>query len=941
MRFNPGGMMGPWGSRGWTPTNPLYGGNNGKDGTFVMKIKHACTNLESSFTARYNLEFESIVTEQVSSMVAPKTYEFGETVFVTKIKVKNTGRMPTPSQRVLFKFGEVEGVNYDLSSHIFLRKDTCVPQDRTAYADEGFMKFDCPYPTMAIDDTTKSFIPVIGATDYDPIKAHARVLYNALQLGKENKTTDLDYISDFQAPYADFQSKPDVLHLSYPVENPDSIRGFRALDAMETSILEMTVNNISNQEFGSHSRTGRHLYAQVYYADDRSYDIPIEKITVRAENGTLVKVQPTLLPGASGGKGYRYTISSLPARDSFTVQLSFKFDSDEIQVSQKAGLQIDLYLQKIPTLLTSGETEMHAEKQLIQRRLFVASCQPRFRPEKISDVIMVTTTGSDARQVSAWQAVLNELGFSCQPYSLSRYGHMNAKSKVENVDVAQAFSGKLVLLLNDEYTPMPNMQASNRKRKRPSELLKSVYEHNDSSKFLIVGGTPASVRHLSPMAAATNSKGISIKSFRNRTACLDEFQSNVMKRRVKGFGMGRMKPLAMNITVKTKRFGKPSSVSINNILKAKAKRTSANFRRVDPLRPYAVVWIPYDEAKLVEDALFSTWEIGTLQIKVGPPRYQNPISFVIDEKIASDATDMSQPSKIKSRTMLYSVLHAISFKARLDCYSRQLMLSSNPSGKGRRRDEILSAIKDCLVRDFVMDISNYYHGAFVVRDALNRSPTIHQLRYSQSINELLSLAGNNKNLLSTLKENLTTLMGALWCAAKSKDLRPWWKPFSSKFQVSQHMMESLYELQKHWTSVLDTQKIVEERLRLKEVLKSDIRKRKNSDMAMLGLNGRWRAALVERHSPRNNKNNQTTNSSSGGEWSTRIRRESELHQMIENGKESTTTTWKIKKCCKPRIMDHSSSVAEVTESFATHQFLQEVEETTTKAYELYARPTDI
>ena len=120
MRFNPGGMMGPWGSRGWTPTNPLYGGNNGKDGTFVIKIKHACTNLESSFSARYNLEFESIVTEQVSSMVAPKTYEFGETVFVTKIKVKNTGRMPTPSQRVLFKFGEVEGVNYDLSSHIFL-----------------------------------------------------------------------------------------------------------------------------------------------------------------------------------------------------------------------------------------------------------------------------------------------------------------------------------------------------------------------------------------------------------------------------------------------------------------------------------------------------------------------------------------------------------------------------------------------------------------------------------------------------------------------------------------------------------------------------------------------------------------------------------------------------------------------------------------------------
>lgn len=721
-KSNPGGWPGPSGRKGRTPTSVLRRGADGASGTFVIKLEGP-DGIEQSYSARYDLEFESVVAEQLSDMKEPKTFEFGETVMITKVQVKNTGMMETPKQRVLIRFGSVDYISCDSTTRIFLQEGAHVAPGVTAFASDGFLTFDCPYPKNVHDVETKEMKSVADVTDFDPLEKKPSFHYQAHQLGHENRTNDITQISDFQARFTDFQSNGDIMTISYPVENLDGVRGFRSLGPLETSILEFTVKNLSNQEFGSCSKTGRQLFVQLYYADDRSYEIPIEKVRIRAEEGKVVNVQPSM---TEKGKGYRYNIDSLRGGGDFTVQLSFKLHDKSIQVSEKAGLQVDLYLQKISRLLPEGGYEEQAKKQLAQRRLFVVSCQPRFRPHLDCDVILVTTTGSIASQVSAWLSLLSELGFRAQPYSMSRYGHMGPQEIVEGLGLKDAFTNKLVIILNDDYVPVPNVSAAERRKCRPSLLLKSVYEHNESTKFLIVGGTTDPVRHLSPVSAALNTEGIENKSHCNIKACREQVLEERNLLRSNGFDLGRTKPASFDICVKVKRFGKPKASTMSKIMKSKAEKTTRWLRKIDPLRPYSVAWTTLPESTVVREGSPSTWKVGSLTVLVGPPCCQNTVSF-IEEFAAATSGRLTVPETIRSPSMIFAILQASSFQAKMACFCRNAETAAEYSDSAPFCERILQVVKDCLVGEFVVEVTNYYHGRLRVKEDRNHFQPEHSL----------------------------------------------------------------------------------------------------------------------------------------------------------------------------------------------------------------------
>lgn len=160
----------------------------------------------------------------------------------------------------------------------------------------------------------------------------------------------------------------------------------------------------------------------LYYANDKEYEIPLRSFVVRGDKGKILNISPTH-GGHHQHRGHFKEILVLPRKSDTTIQLTLKLD-DDMRPCATAGLQADIYLQKIPTLCIDGQVHDHTKKRLVQRRLFLASHQPKFAENKESDVVLVTTTASTANQVGAWESLIAErLGLRPSVYSLTIWAH--------------------------------------------------------------------------------------------------------------------------------------------------------------------------------------------------------------------------------------------------------------------------------------------------------------------------------------------------------------------------------------------------------------------------------------------------------------------------------------------------------------------------------------
>jgi len=140
-----------------------------------------------------------------------------------------------------------------------------------------------------------------------------------------------------------------------------------------------------------------------------------------------------------------------------------------------------------------------------------------------------------------------------------------------------------------------------------------------------------------------------------------------------------------------------------------------------------------------------------------------------------------------------------------------------------------------------------------------------------------------------------------------------------------HMIQALGTLEEHWAQVLDEEMIVEEKHRLKDLIKSQIKKRKQSRFAMTSIRGRWRATMIGLHSPRNTESYRTTF------------RPVLVHREFDM---LAGNALKIKKF-QPRTLDPSESQTEQSESHSADLYRKNIFKTTASEYELYVRTEDV
>jgi hypothetical protein len=833
-RSNPGGWGGRAGRKGYTHTDELLRGNNGSDGTFQICVES--NNGTKVFHRRYDLTFLDSITRHLSDMPGTKTFEFGETVLVSGCRVKNTGFMPTPHQRTMIAFEGAQGVEPTWSDHLFLERNSDLRPGGEKDADEGLLQYFCPFPA------SKS----LGA-DYDPVHKEGTIRYVAHQLGPENETTDLSLISDFQERYTHFHESPENVHMAFPIENRAGICGLHSLDVHETTVLLLKLHNISNQSFGSDSRSRRALLVQIYHAE---HEIPLRKIVVRGDGGRILDVE---------GRGHRKEVFILPRRSDITIQLTLNLNADDIQPCERAGLQADVYLQKIPTLHRDGTTSTHREKRLVQRRLFVVSRQPKFAEDKDSDVVLVTTEANTAAQISAWESLVSEhLRLRSKIYSLSRYGHIDATQVGEEMSLRESLSGKLVILLNEHYKPQPNVESERKKTRRPSQLINSLFDFDESTRFLVVGGQANAVEHMSPRVTSVNSieankmASTMIEQKQNRKSFQNDLLYFVKKERSEGFPKERVAPSCKVIQVKTRTlFRTPKHSRFEKTVTRRSQTLQKWLAKKDKLRHYRVEWqandepVPIGEEDGRKGLRHKCWRIGEFRIYVGSPRFQNSMVLLGEE---TNTNILSTPEAIRSFSTLHSTISAAPFEMKMKCYAQSLhALSKCPSSEDH--EEVCTAVRFSLVNDFLWDVSNYYQGRMKVASPMSRSSTIQSLCTNETFSDLIeeSLTSDAVSLKEAVTREISMLMAGFWSISESKDLNPWWSPLSAKHRTRRAMREALKPLQQRLCSVIDDEVMNSERVEIEREAKHHIKQ--DHKKFWLRARGRWREALAEAYSP--------------------------------------------------------------------------------------------
>ena len=856
----PGGYKGPSGANGWGPSFSLSPGSGGQDGTFSIKVQD--TNGEASiYSTRYDLQLQSVSCTHLSEMKARKTYEFGEHVLVTACEVKNIGGMESPKHRTMITFGKLKGVVGASAERLFLPQNTVIGLDGVGVADQGYLSFECPHPTGSAP---------FDATDFEPIRREGSIQYEAHQLGPENATDDTSKVSDFEERYTRFHhDRTEPVRMEFPIENRVGVRGINSLALQETTLLQFPILNNTLDGLGEESETGRVVFARVYYGDDQEYEIPLDSIQVRNSNGVVVSADPNTDP-----KGYQSSVAILPSGGEKRVQLSLKLvgtDETVLRACAKAALQVDLHIEKIPLLRPDGTIERRAEHQLVQRRKFELSYEPKFVETASADVVLVTTTTTTADQVEAWRVVFEDrLGMETQTYPLTRYGHLDADETIETLSMQDAFKSKLVVILNDEYVPERNDAQRRTETCRPSKLLNSVFDFDNSTHFLVIGGASSHANHLSPSVTGVNT--ISRRMQRsssaieatdgqettpvlkaNRKTYRKALSDTLQSEREVGFESDRIHPTFERVAVKSRFFFEPSAEVLEKRLAKKANSLRSFLTRNDPLRPYRVEHESTGAMRVSEKKRFrmTTWKVGEVVVYVGPPRFQNAIVH-LQENDERRAVAMSTPKTIRSHTMLFSAVNSLPIKNKVSCLVRSLRaLGDNETATGSTADHesVCKVVIDCLVGDFLMDVSNYLDGRMKIANAEDRSPTINELHFCTGIDELIADAANDEILRDILVRHLLKLVAGLRCSAASKDLRPWWAPLHRSHAVSQAMLEAVELLQKDWESVLDEEQLMDKVNDIENKVTEHIKKdRKKWNVRR---KGRWRAGMTTLHSPRN------------------------------------------------------------------------------------------
>ena len=330
------------------------------------------------------------------------------------------------------------------------------------------------------------------------------------------------------------------------------------------------------------------------------------------------------------------------------------------------------------------------------------------------------------------------------------------------------------------------------------------------------------------------------------------------------------------ITVKSNCLFQPNKEKAEKILLKRAKKLKKFLQSHDTLRRYIIDVVPNTTKRLrVENALWWKRDVGELHIHRGVSRRDDEILYALQHCVQQQDhrnnpdDDASSPSICVQRdgsgrkslthslATLQGIASALPLNCRLDSYCfaiTHLSVASSSSSNLSLSDQLVGVMNNALTKSVLNDMVIFYDGRFKENKYAGeshlqfRSPTLFQLEKHVGLNQLVSSMGSKPSpQKAVISRILSLLIGHLRCVVSSKDMAPWWSPFSRKHSVRRVFSSDLHKLEQHWAAILNDELVRETQSIVIEQVKTHIKIDRNK--FFLRCRQRWRAGLSYVHSP--------------------------------------------------------------------------------------------
>lgn len=415
----PGGAGGAGGSGGGSPNVRLEDGANGRAGKYVINVRQK-DGTTKSYSDRYALDLESyeFQTDDNDGIIEP-----GEKVYLRNIRIRNNGKMPTPTQTKITVF--LTNTKYGIAEPLELIIDKSLqPNEMIEFKGQRQLAFVVKDPLIdKIGEETLEWTDTAV-----PVARMARV----------------------ERDFAGFNSARSF-QISFPVKI-EPIVYFKSLAIGERYRLTLKVTNVSDRDFGSASEIQRGIQLFVQQTQGTQ-----GAIAILGDDG-----KPWDL-----NSGTLQAIAKLKKGESVLIE-TVVTTGDKAESNLDTDISVQLGIDKFGK---KGKIEN------IQQRMLNLHIAETYKKSKDSQVLIIADSASQKDQLAQVRGQLQKLGLKADVWDVGYYGTMALlKSLPTQSTLAQDFKDKRVIYLTDGFTtPVGEISTIQLKRRQDLVQMLTVY----------------------------------------------------------------------------------------------------------------------------------------------------------------------------------------------------------------------------------------------------------------------------------------------------------------------------------------------------------------------------------------------------------------------------------------------------------------------------------
>ncbi len=429
---NSGGSDGSRGRSGSDGNARVSNGADAPDGHYQVDVTQEDGSVKT-FTERYDLAltgYEITHGQNADSIIEP-----GEAIQIRKIRVKNTGKMPTPSHQDVLVYLKNSEWAISEGEQLAIPRSIAPGQEVTL---EQVINFKVKDTTI-----TKPGERFVIRDTISPV-----ALMNRANRHFENFPNQQTF------------------EVTYPVEI-SPITALPSLAPGESTQVIWKVTNISKKDFGGESELRRIIQTGIKRMGG---DLSPESITLTDSEGKPVSLE----------QGFLRQISLLKAGESTLVTLN-------LSVSKNATAYTS---SNFHSSLGMGTFDRAAVAKDIQFRDYSVRVAEKYAKSDLSDFLLVTNNKTTREEVNAWRRLTKQIGVGMDIWDISLNGYLDLTRELQSGShLLQDFKGKTIVFLNNEIEVASGKSTSELYLAK-SDFLKATREHNIN--VLILGDTKES-----------------------------------------------------------------------------------------------------------------------------------------------------------------------------------------------------------------------------------------------------------------------------------------------------------------------------------------------------------------------------------------------------------------------------------------------------------------